>query len=71
MYLAYNHSNLILLSQPVTKLEMPTNFISETYNEISNIQDKVNKINGPEEVQQNKFSLYSGKSRGFVFMFIL
>jgi hypothetical protein len=29
-------------------LELPTNLISKTYNKIDNIQDKINKINGPE-----------------------
>jgi hypothetical protein len=44
--LAYIRANFCFLSQPITKLEMTTNLLSETIKEINDIQDKLKKING-------------------------
>jgi hypothetical protein len=49
--LAYIHANFNFLSQPITKLEMTTNLLSETIKEISDIQDKLKKINGSKLMQ--------------------
>jgi prefoldin subunit 5 len=41
--LAYIRANFSFLSQSITKLEMTTNFLSETIKEINGIQDKQEK----------------------------
>jgi hypothetical protein len=48
--LAYIHANFSFLSQPITKLEMMKNLLSETIKEINNIEDKM-KLTAQKLVQ--------------------
>jgi hypothetical protein len=44
--LVYSHANFNFFSRSTTKLENITNLLSETIDEINDIRDKLNEING-------------------------
>jgi hypothetical protein len=67
--LVYIYAYFSFLSQSITKVEKTTHFLSETRNEINDMQDNVNKINGSEaDVVKQKFRSWFCKNKGFKIM---